>query len=418
VSERESEKSIVWDFFELCYAWRKFIVVVVGIFTVLGVILAFVLPKEYEGVASVLPSQKSAMLSMLGGSAGSAVSSLAKQFAPLVGGSETQIGSGFSYLAILNSRDAMEKVVKKFDLKRVYSIGDSSMDKTIKELRDNTDFEIDKYGAVVVKVLDENPARAADMANYFIQILNEINGGLSSEDARNLRMVIEARYEKNLADLGNAEDSMKVFQQRYGLVSLPDQAKASVMAGAELESQLIISEVKLSALQKQLSAESPEIVTLNQQIEAMKQKIADFRTGKGMASGDNSGVFLPFKEMPSRAMSYVDLYREVEIQSKLLELIYPLYEQAKLEEARETPTVLVLDHAVPPEKKVRPLRSLIVLSSFVFGLVSSIIFIFFVINGVRKRPQSGTLEQRYYELSVKLLKKTNSDVASKLDLGS
>ncbi len=413
---KEEKRSASWEFFELCYAWRKFILIVTAVFVVLGIVLALVLPKEYQGVASVLPSQKSAMLSMLGGGAGSAVSSLAKQFAPLVGGSETQIGSGFSYLAILNSRDAMVKVVRKFNLMKVYSIGDSSMDKTVKKLRDNTDFEIDKFGAVVVKVLDESPVRAAAMANYFVSVLNEINGNLSSEDARNLRMVIEARYSKNLADLESAEDSMKVFQQRYGLFSLPDQAKASVLAGADLESQLILAQVKLSALQKQFSAESPEVVTLTQQIEALKQKIADMRTGKDMVGGDNSGVLLPFKEMPSRAMRYVDLYREVEIQSKLLELIYPLYEQAKLEEARETPTVLVLDRAAPPEKKVRPMRALIVLSAMVLGFVLSAVFILFLVGGMKKDHAAESLQKKYHEFAIKWIGKLNPGFLQSNDL--
>ncbi len=396
-----------WEFFELCYAWKKFMVIVTTVFIILGVILALVLPKEYQGVASVLPSQKSAMLSMLGGSASSAVSSLAKQFAPLVGGSETQIGSGFSYLAILNSRDAMAKVVKEFDLFKVYSIGDSSMDKAIKRLRDNTDFQIDLYGAVVVKVLDENPVRAAAMANYFVHILNQINGSLSSEDARNLRTVVETRYLKNLSDLENAEDSMKVFQQKFGVFSLPDQAKASVAAGAELESQLILAQVRLSALQKQLNAGSPEIETLTQQIEALKQKIGDLRSGKDMVGGENPGVLLPFKELPSRGMRYLDLYRDVEIQSKLLELIYPLYEQAKLEEARETPTVLVLDHAVPPEKKVRPLRALIVLSSMVLGFVLAVVSVLFITAGIEKDPNGGALQKKYHDFSVRAFAKLN-----------
>lgn len=333
---------------------------------------------------------------------GSTVSSLAKQFAPLVGGGETQIGSGFSYLAILNSRDAMARVVRKFDLTAVYSIGDSSVDKAIKRLRSNTDFQIDKYGAVVVKVFDESPVRAAGMANYFVSILNEINGSLSSEDARNLRMVIEARYLKNISDLENAEDSMKVFQQRYGVFSLPDQAKASVVAGAELESQLILAQVRLSVLDKQLSAGSPEIETLRQQIEAIRQKIGDLRSGKDMGGGDNPGVLLPFKEMPGRAMQYVDLYRDVEIQSKLLELIYPMYEQAKLEEARETPTVLVLDRAVPPEKKARPLRALIVLSALVLGFALSVLFAMSVNSGLSQPGEGGSLRYRFKVWSVRI----------------
>ena len=392
MSINEEKRSIAWEFLELCFSWRKFIAIVTGVFTVLGVIIAFILPKEYQGVASVLPSQKSSLLGMMGmGGTNSSVSNLARQFAPLVSGSETQIGTGFNYLAILNSRDAMERVARKFDLAKVYSIDDSSMDKTIRQLRDNTDFEIDKYGEVVVKVLDRSPVRAAAMANEFVNVLNEINGSLSSEDARNLRMVIETRYLKNLADLEDAEDSMKVFQQTYGVFSLPDQAKASVQAGAELESQMILTQVRLSVLEKQYGSGSPEIELANQQIEALRQKINDLKTGKTIDGSGETNVLVPFKEMPYRAMQYIDLYRDAEIQSKLLELIYPLYEQAKLEEARETPTVLVLDRAVPPEKKARPLRSLIVISMFVVGMALSVLFTMLVDSGSALAGEGNSL---------------------------
>lgn len=403
----DEKKSATWLFLELCYSWKKLILIVTGIFTVLAVILSLLMPNKFEGYASVLPSQKSAFLNMLGGGVTSTVSNLAEKFGSLVGGSESQIGSGFSYLAILNSREAMEKVVKKFDLIKVYGIKNSSMDAAIKKLSGNSDFALDRFGAVTVKVFDRSPERAAAMANYFVHLLNEINANLSSEDARNLRVVIQSRYERNLIDLRAAEDSMKVFQEKYGVFSLPDQAKASVEVGAELESQMILAQVRLSVLKKQFGAGSPEIMAAEQQIAALKNKIGDLRSGQDLTGNQESGVFLPFKEVPGKAMRYLRLYTNVEIQTRLLELIYPMYEQAKLEEARETPTVLVLDKAVPPEKKRYPMRALIVISGIVLGFVLSVLLSLFVENGVKHSGAPGSLENRYSELSVRLRNKLN-----------
>ncbi len=408
----DEKKSATWLFLELCYSWKKLILIVTGTFTVLAVILSLLMPNKFEGYASVLPSQKSALLNMMGGGVTSTVSNLAEKFGSLVGGSESQIGSGFSYLAILNSREAMGKVIKKFDLIRVYGIKDSSIDAAIKKLSSNTDFALDRFGAVTVKVFDRSPERAAAMANYFVHLLNEINANLSSEDARNLRVVIQARYEKNLSDLSAAEDSMKVFQEKYGVFSLPDQAKASVEVGAELESQMILAQVRLSVLRKQFGNRSPEIMAAEQQIAALKNKMGDLRSGQDLTGNRESGVFLPYKEVPGKAMRYLQLYTDVEIQTKLLEMIYPMYEQTKLEEARETPTVLVLDKAVPPEKKTYPMRALIVISGLVLGFVLSVLFSLFVENGVKHSGSLGPLENRYSELSVRLRKKLNPRCAN------
>lgn len=412
MSIEEKKKSVTWEFLELCYSWKKLIALTTIVFAVLAVVLALLLPNKYEGQASVLPSQKSGLLNMMGTGVSSTVSSLAQRFGSLVGGGEAQIGSGFSYLAILNSRDAMEKVVNKFDLMKVYSIHDSSIDQAIKKLRSNSDFELDRYGAVVVKVYDRSPVRAAAMANYFVDILNSINANLSSEDARNLRIVAQARYLKNLSDLRAAEDSMKVFQQRYGVFSLPEQARASVAAGAELESQMMIEQVRLSVLEKQFGEGAPEIEAAKQQIDALKKKITDLKTGRHMGGGDNSGVFVPYQEVPGKTLKYLELYTNVELQTRLLELIYPLYEQAKLEEAKETPTVLVLDRAVPPERKALPMRALIVFSGLVLGFVLSVLFALFIENGVRHQDAPSPLENKYYLLSVRLLKRLNPRAAA------
>lgn len=412
----EKKTSITWQFLEICFSWKRFIAIVMGIFLVLGVALAFLLPKEYEGIATVLPSQKSGLLGLLGvGGGGSAVSNLAKQFAPLVGGG-TQIGTGFNYLAILNSRDAMEMVVNKFDLMKVYSISDSSLEKTIKELRSNVNFDIDEYGEVVVEVFDRSPDRAAAMANYFVHILNKINGSLSSEDAKNIRIFLEKRYEKNVNDLEAAEDSLKTFQQEYGVFSLPDQAKASVVAGADLESQIIGNQVRLSVLEKQMSGASPEIQLINDQIQALRKKLNEMNTGKGLSPGKSFSVLVPFKNVPKQTMRYMDLYRDVELQAKLLEYIYPMYEQARLEEAKETPTVLILDHAVPPEKKARPLRALIVLSSVILGFVLSVLFVVFVTSGARMGEGRAPLEDRYYRFSVRMMGRLNRSALSDMHL--
>jgi tyrosine-protein kinase Etk/Wzc len=415
LATNETKRSIGWEFLELCFSWRKFILVVTVIFTVLGIALAFILPKEYEGKAVVLASEKSGgLLSMLG--LGSQASSLAKQFTPLLSGGRSQIGNGFNYLAILNSRDAMERVVRKFNLMGVYSISDSSMEAAIKQLQSNTDFEINEYDEVVVKVLDKDPRRAAAMANYFVDILNEINGSLSSEDARNLRIVIENRYLKNLSDMELAEDSLKNFQQKYGAFSLPDQAKASVAAGAEIESQIILSQVRLSVLEKQMGSDAPEIQTLNDQIQALRQKMSELNTGRSSDAGSTKGdfsVFVPFKEVPEKSMQYLDLYRNVEIQAKLLEVIYPMYEQARLEEAKETPTVLVLDRAVPPEKKARPMRMLVVLSAFILGCTMSVVGIFILEGGIKKDPDDGALQKKYHEFSLRIVGRLNKSLDSR-----
>ncbi|CUT02941.1 Wzz/FepE/Etk N-terminal domain-containing protein, partial [Candidatus Kryptobacter tengchongensis] len=231
-TDGKPEEVSLWDYFYVLYKWRKFIVVNVFILTLIAVVVALLLPVQYKATATVIAPRKTDIFGGLG-----MFSQSIREFAPFLRGlSGTQLPL-FTYLAILNSRTAMEKVVNKFDLIKVYGIKDSSVEKAVKKLRGNTDFEIDENGVLVINVYDEDRRRAADMANYFVEVLNEINIKLNIEEAKNNRIVIERRYLQNLADLKAAEDTLKKFQQRYGIYYLPEQAKAAVEAAAELEAQ-------------------------------------------------------------------------------------------------------------------------------------------------------------------------------------
>jgi uncharacterized protein involved in exopolysaccharide biosynthesis len=389
----------VWDYFYVIYKWRKFILVNVFVLTLVAVIVALLLPVQYKATATVIAPQRSDIFGGLGG----VITQSIREFAPFLrglGGNQPPI---FTYLAILNSRTAMEKVVEKFDLIKVYDLKDSSMEKAIKKLRGNTDFEIDENGVLVINVYDEDRKRAADMANYFVEVLNELNIKLNTEEARNRRLIIERRYLQNLADLKQAEDTLKKFQQRYGIYYLPEQTKAAVTAAAELEAQIIAEEVKLGILRRQLGEDAPEVKLAKIQIEEMRKRLNQMKEGSDKIKNEMS-LFVPFKDVPELGLQYLRLYRDYEIQNKLLEFILPLYEQAKIEEQRDVPVVQVLDRAVPPEKKARPFRTLIVVSVFASALTLFVVLSFVNESFLKREKILNSLELKTYGFVKKVAK--------------
>ncbi|CUS77457.1 G-rich domain on putative tyrosine kinase, partial [Candidatus Kryptonium thompsonii] len=238
-------------------------------------------------------------------------------------------------------------------------------------------------------------------ANYFIDVLNEINIKLNTEEARNNRIVIEKRYLQNLSDLRAAEDTLKKFQQRYGIYYLPEQTKAAIEAAAELEARIIAEEVKLGILQRQFGEDAPEVKTAMIQIEEMKKRLNQMKEGSEKSKNEMS-LFVPFKDVPELGLQYLRLYRDYEIQNKLLEFIVPLYEQAKIEEQKNVPVVQVLDYAVPPEKKARPFRTLIVLSVFASALVLFIIISFVNESLLNKKQFLNSLDLKAYNFARKV----------------
>ena len=53
------------------------------------------------------------------------------------------------------------------------------------------------------------------------------------------------------------------------------------------------------------------------------------------------------------------------------------YEESKIQEARDTPTVQILDHAVLPKLKYKPVRSRVFLIGFVLSTVFSMYYVYF-----------------------------------------
>ncbi len=96
----------------------------------------------------------------------------------------------------------------------------------------------------------------------------------------------------------------------------------------------------------------------------------------GASVGNSMKIFVPFSKVPDLGMEYLRRFRDVEIQYKILQFITPLYEQAKVEERRQTPSVIVLDKAAVPERKARPKVSLWVLIAFVASLLISMLVVF------------------------------------------
>lgn len=368
----------VLDILDVITRHKRFIVWFVLVCTTGAIIIGLLQPKWYRSDASVFPAEKADLLGGLEG-----IASLAKNFSPTK--ALTGIGSNPEtdrYLAILKSATVINAVIQKFDLVNVYGITSFPHEKTAKELLSNTDITVQNEGNLTITVYDKDPQRAADMANYYVELLNKTNSELGVQNARGNRLFIEERYDKNLADLAAAEDSLKAYQQRYGIIALPEQLEASIKAAAEITGRLALKEVQLGVLRRMQSADNPSAVETGVEIEELRHKLAQMSSGTDVPESQMK-VFVPFSKAPQLGTEYVRRLRNVEIQYKILQFVSPLYEQAKVEERRETPSVLVLDKAVPAERKAKPKISLFGFLGLVVSLTTSL-FIVFVLELISK----------------------------------
>ena len=370
----QKRQTIFWHIVEVAFNWRRFITIITSIVLLISIVVSFLLPKEYKATAKILPSLKNDLFSMLGATN---LGNLAKDFAPLVGARNLTSG-GYNCLAILNSRRCYQMLIEEFDLIKIYDISDSSMEKTIRKLQDNLDFVLDEYGTIEISVFDRDPTRAANMANSLVRILNGIISELGTQDARNNREFIEKRLQTSKINLAHAEDSLRKFQELTGMILTSDQS-STISAIAELYVMKEKKEIEVAILEKNVTPDNQELYQLKLELGEIAKKLAG---------------------IPQIGLESYRLYRNMAINQKIVEFLMPLYEQAKLQEAKDTPSVLVLDKSVPPERKTRPLRILIIISGFFIGIVSTLTISLLIENGVIMDADPHTLKYHCKQLSL------------------
>lgn len=380
-SQNEAKENLVGsaflDFLFVIAKSRKFLFTFIFVIVGGAILLAVITPKEYKATSSVLPATQSDLLSTLGG-----FSSLAKSFSPLRGLSGLS-GSDETdkYFAILKSKNVQYRLIKEFNLRKVYDLQDEPMWKVEKALSSNLNFELETEGNLLIEVYDESPERAAKMANFLVSLLNEINTELHITNARSTREFIEKRYFQNIDDIANLELQMKEFQKKYGVIAVPEQIEATVKSLAELYVDLARQEVALSVLRQTMSKDNPTLLTKEIEYKEISNKIN--KLGSGNLITEYPKVLIPLNVAPELVNKYLNIYKNLEIQYTIAEFITPVYEQAKIEEVRSTPSVLVLDEAYPPERKARPKIALYALIGFVISLVLGL-FIVFILELFRK----------------------------------
>jgi tyrosine-protein kinase Etk/Wzc len=375
------------DFLNIIIKCRKHLIINFFIVCFIAAAISLLIPVWFTASTTILPPA--------GDSGGLGLSSLLGNLP--VGGLGIGIGAlpeeTNTALAILNSRTMMENVAKKFNLKERYQT--ENMEETIRTLRERYSIKVNDEGTVTLYAeaktpflsndAEKNDARrlAKNMANYFMEELDRLNNDIRVEKAKNSRIFIEKRYLQNLQDLKGAEENLRDFQERYGVISLPEQTEAAIMTAAELKSQIMAKEAEIGVLQANVSETHAKLVRAKTELREMEKKYDEFIYGKQLQSNMESAdlksddLFLPFEQVPELGLQYARLYREVMMQQKLLEFLLPQYEDAKIQEAKETPTIQVLDPAVLPIKKSRPKRAIFVIIAGLVTLMISSLFLFF-----------------------------------------
>ena len=228
----------------------------------------------------------------------------------------------------------------------------------------------------------------------FLTAMDSIYTYLGIQKARNDRLFIETRFNQNKLDLAVAEEALKVYQEELGVVDIPEQTRVAIAYAAELQSMIHRTEIELAVKQQHLAADHREILQLKNKLRELNQKMdrLQYAQPTGESNGVGDDLFVPFDKVPDIGLEYVRLLREVEVQNQLYELLIQMYEQAKIEEARDMPSIQVLDYPSVPIYKAKPKRAIIVVIAALISLIITVVAVFireFVISAMDRDDEQS-----------------------------
>lgn len=349
----------------------------------------------FSSTARIMPPQQqqgsnmAAMLGSLGGIAGAASG---------LGGLKNP---NDMYVGLLESRSVADRLIQRFNLKARY--GTVSMDDTRLQLSRNREFVNGKKDSLItISATDSDPAFAADLANAYVEELSTLTSGLAVSEAGQRRAFFEKQLKQAKDELADAEVALRSTQEKTGLIQPQAQVGAVIASVAQLRSAIAGKEVQLAAMRSFATGQNPELIKTQQELRGLQAQLGKIES---QSSPGGDGVASTGK-IPAAGVEFVRSARDVKYYETIYELIAKQFELAKIDEAKESSSIQVLDKAVPAERRSAPRRSLITLAGLIGGGLLGIILALVHGSYQRSRRNPDSL-QRWKRASMAWTNRNN-----------
>jgi uncharacterized protein involved in exopolysaccharide biosynthesis len=260
------------------------------------------------------------------------------------------VQSGNLSVALLQSRRVRDSLVAEFDLVKHYQVKD--VPGAVEALKEHSAFFVGQEGMVNVSIEDRDPRMAARLVNRSIEILDHFNAEQRMTKGQRTRIFVERELEQSARELRAAEEALESYQAETKLVPMSTQAHSEVSASAALLARKMEVEIELGIKQNVLREGNEELKLLRSELAQIDRKLG---------------------QLPALGLEYARLLRDLKVREQVDGYLRTEYEQAKIQEERDTPSITVVDQAEPPLKRARPRRTFIVAGAAAVALVVSVL---------------------------------------------
>jgi len=362
----------------LLWNHRRLLATVTFIALLLGLGIAFAIPKRYKSSTQIMPPDQHGSGAMML----AALTSHAGGLGGLAGGLFSDHSPTALFVDLLHSGTVSGHLMDRFHLQQVYHTR-YRVDTARHLARLTTISDNKKSGVITIEVQDTDPVRARDLAQGYLDELNKLATQTSTSSAHQERIFIEGRLHSVEADLERAQLDLSEFSSRNSTIDLKEQTRAMVDAAARVQAEVLVEQSGLDSMRQiygegnvRVRAAEARIGTLQRELSKMSGSSAPLASDvatdtRDVMRSDKENLYPPLRQLPRLAVPYADLYRRVKVQETVYELLTQQYEMTRIEEAKDVPVVNVIDPPGVPEKKSFPPRLLLALLLTAFSFTGA-----------------------------------------------
>lgn len=348
------------EYVKLLAKYRKLLIFNVIIIAFVAIVASLVWPKKYKATASFIPSfDVSTPFSELR-------SAETPDLAVLLEGNVMVVSD--IYVAVMKSRTIMEEVIDRTRIQSVFKL--KTIEETIEVLEKNSSIETGGEQIITLTIYMPDPILAANVTNIWLDCLDSLSQSLIRDQGHREMIFIGNRLNSLKKELNDAIDTLAAFESRYRIFSLPEESKAAINVYAKLTEELLQKEIELMKW-KSMGSNIAVGRALKSEIENIRKKLRE------LENNCHAGIVakVPLSKLPWLQYNHEKLDREKTVLLSLYNYLLVEYEIASLKAQTNIPTIVVIDEAVPPEKRAWPSRAKIVVFSTFIAIIFNMMLV-------------------------------------------
>lgn len=238
-------------------------------------------------------------------------------------------------------------------------------------------------GVIGLSYLGQDPEHITQVLNNVLAVYHEQNIERKSLESKQTLAFLEKQLPELKKQLEDSEIKFNQFREKYRTVDVNAESELLLKQNIDLEKLKIELQQKQAELSAKYTNDHPLILQIDAQIAEINKKIGDLNNR--------------LTQLPETQRLYLQLYRDVKVNTELYTSLLNSYQQLKIANAGEIGNVRIIDTAVEPVKPIKPQKLIVlILSIFVGGFIGVLIAL------LRNMMRSGVKDSAQIENELDL----------------